>query len=107
METLNKEQREQLAQINENEAKQSEKNLQKIQSVIVSLSMVERHTADALGDLYDEGDRRSEAYDEALTKIDEALKALQTLRGYEVDTIKQCTGQEKVFVKSAGIIYVK
>ncbi len=106
METLNNEQREKLAQINENEARQSEKNLQKIQSVIISLSMIERQTSETLGDLYEEGDRRSEACDEALTKIDEALKALQDLRGYEVDTIKQCTGQEEVFVKMAGVIYV-
>ena len=62
--------------INKKEIKNSTQNLSVIVPAIDKLSTQMRFLSYKLSERYDEGDRRSDALDEAITRLDEAIKAL-------------------------------
>lgn len=75
---------------NEKEIKASTKNLEVINQVIGTNSAVMRLLSDKLLEQYEDGDRRADRLDDAITRLDEATRALETLRDYERETIKLC-----------------
>lgn len=75
---------------NEKEIKASTKNLEVINQAIGTNSAVMRLLSDKLLEQYEDGDRRADRLDDAITRLDEATRALETLRDYERETIKFC-----------------
>ena len=76
--------------INKKEIKNSTQNLSVIVPAIDKLSAQMRFLSHKLSERYEEGDRRADAIDEAITRLDEAIKALETLQTYEKETITLC-----------------
>lgn len=79
---------------NEKEIKASTKNLEVINQAIGTNSAVMRLLSDKLLDQYEDGDRRADRLDDAITRLDEATRALETLRDCERETIKLCESNE-------------
>ena len=75
---------------NEKEIKASTKNLEVINQAVGTNSAVMRLLSDKLLEQYEDGDRRADRLDDAITRLDEATRALETLRDYERETIKFC-----------------
>ena len=80
--------------INRKEIKNSTQNLSVIVPAIDKLAAQMRFLSHKLSERYDEGDRRSDALDEAITRLDEAIKALETLQTYEKETIELCQSKD-------------
>ena len=80
--------------INKKEIEYSTQNLSVIVPAIDKLAAQMRLLSYKLSDRYDEGDRRSDALDEAITRLDEAIKALETLQTYEKETIELCQSKD-------------
>lgn len=76
---------------NEREVMNSQQNFMAIDHVISSTTEAMRELNEALNGTYSEHDRRFEKYDEALTALNDALFALETLKAYEEETITLCT----------------
>lgn len=81
---------------NEKEIKASTKNLEVINQAIGTNSAVMRLLSDKLLEQYEDGDRRADRLDDAITRLDEATRALETLRDYERETIKLCESNKQV-----------
>lgn len=79
---------------NEKEIKASTKNLEVINQAISTNAAVMRLLSDKLLEQYEDGDRRADRLDDAITRLDEATRALETLRDYERETIKLCESNE-------------
>ena len=80
--------------INKKEIEDSTQNLSVIVPAIDKLAAQMRLLSYKLSERYDEGDRRSDALDEAITRLDEAIKALETLQTYEKETIELCQSKD-------------
>ena len=73
--------------INKKEIEDSTQNLSVIVPAIDKLAAQMRLLSYKLSERYDEGDRRSDA-------LDEAIKALETLQTYEKETIELCQSKD-------------
>ena len=80
--------------INKKEIEDSTQNFSVIVPAIDKLAAQMRLLSYKLSERYDEGDRRSDALDEAITRLDEAIKALETLQTYEKETIELCQSKD-------------
>ena len=79
-----------LEAINKKEIKNSTQNLSVIVPAIDKLSAQMRLLSHKLSERYEEGDRRADAIDEAITRLDTEIFALETLKTYEKETITLC-----------------